>query len=58
MYFSLAFVLAALPFLVAAAPAEKIGVITIPLERRMPFGNETDVVSLDAIRANIAKSVA
>lgn len=53
MYFSPAVVLAALPFLVAAAPAPETGV-SIPIQRRA----RADKTTRESVVANIRASVA
>ena len=60
MYFSPAFVLAALPFLVSAASFEGNlrGGMSIPIAKRSGFRNPDDVVDIAKLQVGIQRNVA
>ncbi|KAH7922358.1 Asp-domain-containing protein [Leucogyrophana mollusca] len=62
MRFSLATVIAALPFLVSAAPQKRSDVInggtSIPLSKRTAIKNSDGAVNVDALRAHVAQTKA
>lgn len=60
MYFSSAFVLAALPFLVGAVPVQNSArsVLSIPLSKRSTLPNADEVVNVHSLQASIHHTVA
>jgi hypothetical protein len=60
MYFSPAFALTALPFLVSAAPNEGVprDGISIPIAKRSGFRNADGVVDITKLQAGIQRTVA
>jgi cathepsin D len=60
MYFSSAFVLAALPFLVGAIPVQNSArsVLSIPLSKRSTLRNTDEVVNLESLQAGVHHIVA
>ena len=60
MYFSSTFVLAALPFLVGAVPAQNSvrNVLSIPLSKRSTLQNADGVVDVQNLQASVDHTVA
>jgi hypothetical protein len=60
MYFSLTFVLAALPFLVGAASVQNSArsVLSIPLSKRSTLSNADGVVDIQNLQASVDHTIA
>jgi hypothetical protein len=60
MYFSYAFVLAALPFLVGALPVQNSArsVLSIPLSKRSAISKADEVVNVQNLQASIHRTAA